>query len=208
MIAAWNLRACAPRCHRCGRAFADREKLVSRLLFSPAAGYAREDFCAGCWPYRAETPLSVPAAPDQSLLPAPAIQISDWAAVFRAPPAKPEEPLKRETAETLLRRLMEDPDPAQRDVVFILAVMLERRRIFVEREVRLQPDGRKIRLYEHRKTGESFVIPDPGLRLADLAPLQEQVAALLAPDAPPPAASPATSPAVSPAVPQPPPAET
>jgi len=197
MIVTWNLRACAPGCHRCGRPFADGERLVSRLLFSPAAGYAREDFCAACWPLRAETPLSVPATPGESLLPAPAIQISDWAAVFHAPPPKPEEPLRRETAETLLRRLMEEGDPSRSDIVFILAVMLERRRILVERDVQLQPGGRKIRLYEHRKSGESFVIPDPGLRLDDLAPLQERVLALLSGASPapadlPPAAPPST----------------
>ena len=40
--------------------------------------------------------------------------------------------------------------------------------------------GRLTRIYEHAKTGEVFVIPDPGLRLDQLGDVQSEVAAMLA----------------------------
>ncbi len=170
MNAEWNVRACADHCAACQRAFADRERLMSRLRFT-AEGYMREDYCPACWPSR---------------LPDGSAEISAWSAVWLAPAPKASEPLKKETAESLLRELMETDEPGRRNVIFILAVMLERRRILVEKEVQLQPDGRKIRVYEHRHTGESFVVPDPQLRLREIETVQKEVMELLG--IPPPAA--------------------
>lgn len=163
----WNIRSCADECAACRKKFADAESLTSRLRFS-AEGYVREDFCAACWPGRAADG-----------------EVSAWASRWRAPAPKAPEPLKKETAESLLRELMETDDPAKGNVIFILAVMLERRRIFAEKEVQLLPDGRKIRVYEHKQTGESFVVPDPQLRLKEIESVQREVMDLLG--IPPPA---------------------
>ena len=163
MNADWNLRACADQCVACGRKFADREGLMSRLRFTPE-GYLREDFCPACWAARA---------------PGEGAEVSAWSARWLAPEPKAPEPLKRETAESLLRELMETEDSGQRNAIFILAVMLERRRILVEKEVQWQPDGRKIRVYEHKQTGESFVVPDPQLRLQEIESVQREVMNLL-----------------------------
>lgn len=168
MNAEWNIRACADQCAACARKFADREALMSRLRFTPE-GYQREDFCAACWPAQGG---------------GGAAAVSAWSAKWFAPAPKAPEPVRRETAESLLRELMETDDPAKRNVIFILAVMLERRRILAEKEVQLQPDGRKIRVYEHKQTGESFVVPDPGLRLREIESVQREVLELLG--APPP----------------------
>ena len=124
-------------------------------------GYVRRDFCPACTP-----PADEPA-------------LSEWSSPFRAPAPKAPEPLRRETAESLLRELMETDRTDKRNSIFILAVMLERRRVFVEKSVSVQPDGLKIRVYEHRQTGESFVIPDPGLRLAEIEAVQTEVMQLL-----------------------------
>ena len=168
MNAEWNLRACADQCVVCGRKFSDREGLMSRLRFTPE-GYLREDFCAACWPAR----TFVEGA-----------EVSAWASRWCAPAPKAPEPLKKEAAESLLRELMETEEPSRRNAIFILAVMLERRRILVEKEVQWQPDGRKIRVYEHKQTGESFVVPDPQLRLREIEHVQRQVMDLLCIHAP------------------------
>jgi hypothetical protein len=63
--------------------------------------------------------------------------------------------------------------------VYVLAVMLERSRILVERDAHEQEDRTIIRVYEHRRTGESFVVLDPRLRLENIAEVQQQVVALL-----------------------------
>jgi hypothetical protein len=57
--------------------------------------------------------------------------------------------------------------------------MLERKRQFKEIEVRKSEDGSLLRIYQHGKSGEVFVIPDPGLKLSQVATVQEEVAHLL-----------------------------
>lgn len=165
----WNIRTCADQCVACQRKFADRETLMSRLRFA-AEGYLREDFCPACWAARAS---------------GGGTEVSAWSARWFAPEKKASEPLKKETAESLLRELMETDDPSKRNVIFILAVMLERRRILVEKEVQVHPDGRKIRVYEHKQTGESFVVPDPQLRLKEIEHVQQEVMELLGIPPPP-----------------------
>ena len=106
---------------------------------------------------------------------------SSWEGVYLAPPppdAK-KEPLKKETADDLLRHLIALEDPAMKNVVYVLAVMLERSKILIERDAREQEDHTILRVYEHRRTGESFVVLDPRLRLENLAEVQQQVVALL-----------------------------
>ena len=170
MNSEWNIRTCADQCGACQKKFADRERLMSRLRFGPD-GYLREDYCLACWP----APAGAGAA----------AEVSAWSASWIAPEQKAAEPLKKETAESLLRELMETDDPARRNVIFILAVMLERRRVLVEKEVQVQPGGQKIRVYEHKQTGESFVVPDPQLKLKEIETVQREVMELLG--IPPPA---------------------
>ena len=105
--------------------------------------------------------------------------ISIWKAVFHAPPPPPEEPLKKETAESLLRSLISKNEPVHKNVIFILAVMLERRRMLVERDVQTREDGSTLRVYEHRRTGETILVTDPHLDLNQLGQVQEEVLAML-----------------------------
>ncbi len=164
----WQIRAPAPACGACACAFTDGEKFRSRLVFAPEEGYRREDLCERCW--SAATAAGT---------------VSFWRCVYRAPAPPPPEPLRKETAESLLRSLMEKGDPAKAGVMFVLTVMLERRRVLVERDVRFHDDGTRTRIYEHRGTGESFTILDPGLRLDDLEKVQAEVVGLLGGDAAP-----------------------
>ena len=157
----WRVRKCAASCKGCGKAFEDGERLFSRLWFEEGE-YLREDFCAVCWEKERERPA-----------------LSSWQTVFTVPPPPPEEPVKKESAESLLRRLLARDAEEERNAVFILAVMLERKKVLVERDVQRDERGRKLRIYEHRKTGESFAIVDPELSLSDLEKIQEEVSVLL-----------------------------
>jgi len=158
----WNIKPRATVCGRCGQFFADSQSYWSALRHGPE-GFAREDHCAGCWP----------AARDACR------PHSAWQGVYREPPPPDAEPLRKETAESLLRRMMEDVEPANPAAMFILAVMLERKRLFVERDVQVDDAGAVTRIYEHRKTGETFLIPDPRLQLDQLDAVQAEVVALL-----------------------------
>jgi hypothetical protein len=161
----WNIKPRAENCEACEKDFEDRVRYHSALVFGDE-GYRRGDYCDACWP---------PSLADGTLY-------STWEGVFRLPPPKPQDPLQKETAESLLRKLMEDDDEEKTNVVYILAVMLERKRILVEKDVQVHDDGSMVRLYEHKKSGESFLIPDPRLRLDQLESVQEEVVGMLGGD--------------------------
>ena len=158
----WNIKDRGTFCQGCNKLFADDEVFYSRLAFEQE-GYTRTDFCAVCW--------EKPAQRDGAL--------SVWKSIFKVPAPAAEEPLKKETAESLLRQFMETDDPSRRNVIFILTVMLERNRILAEKDVQIREDGVKVRIYEHKKTGETVLVSDPGLKLAELEQVQEEVVALL-----------------------------
>lgn len=134
---------------------------MSRLTYGES-GYERADYCLDCWSVVSEEPA-----------------LSIWQSTFRLPPPPPPEAVKRETAESLLRKLVAEDRPEHRNTIYILAVMLERRRLLVERDVQTREDGIKLRIYEYRKTNETFVIPDPELKLIELTHVQEEVVAML-----------------------------
>ena len=66
-----------------------------------------------------------------------------------------------------------------RNVIYILAVLLERKRILTERDVQTRDDDIVTRVYEHRQTGEVFLIPDPRLHLDQLEEVQKEVVLML-----------------------------
>ena len=157
----WNIKERGETCQGCSKHFDDEEPFYSRLDFG-AEGYTRRDYCAVCW-----TDSARRAA------------LSTWKSVYKMPPPPEPEPLQKETAESLLRKLMEGEDPAKLNTIYILAVMLERKRILAEQDVQIREDGAKVRVYEHRKTGETFIITDPGLKLTELTSVQAEVVAML-----------------------------
>ena len=162
----WDIRSRGAACAGSGEPFADGAVVYSRLRFTEE-GYTRDDYAEAAW----EEALGDGA-------------VSVWKGIFRAPPAPREEALRKENAESLLRKLIETEDEANRNLIFILAVMLERKRILAERDVHQREDGAKIRVYEHKKSGEMFLIPDPELRLAELDAVQAEVVERLGGGAP------------------------
>ena len=86
---------------------------------------------------------------------------------------------RRVTDAGALRRYMAEDSPAHTNARYILALMLERKRMIKEIEVRTAENGQLIRIYEYAKTGEVLIIPDPQLRLSQLAEVQDEVAGML-----------------------------
>lgn len=159
----WNLRSRGHVCSVCQKPLVDRTPIVS-VLKETDAGYDRLDCHPECW--KAEKRDWAP--------------FSIWDGVYMAPQKEvKEEPLKKEDAGELLRHLMTLEDPAMKNVIYVLAVMLERSKILVERDRKDMEDGTIRRVYEDRKNGDTLVILDPRLRLENLAEVQSQVVALL-----------------------------
>lgn len=161
----WDIQSRSDTCSGCRRPFVDREAYQT-LLSMEAAGYTRRDLCAACFA----------GAPRDGV-------ISYWQGEYKMPAPPPPEAIQKETAETLLRKLVESTDPSHAATRYILAVMLERKRILKHRDTVREEDGDELLVYEHARTGESFTLPDPHLRLDQLAQVQQEVAALLHPAA-------------------------
>ena len=164
LITEWNIQSRGHGCEVCSRAFADREAYHT-LLCDEKAGFRRSDICAECW------------RQGHGEGPAPKGFISHWQGVYEANPP-PVETIKKEMAETLLRKLIGQNDPQHIPAGYILAVMLERKRLLKVKEQFIR-EGKRVFVYEQPKSGDLFTITDPDLQLDQLEQVQRDVAALL-----------------------------
>ena len=161
MLQEWNIKSRSESCDATGRPFAEGEHFFT-ALFRDGEGFRRVDLCEEAWQARAADLAAEPA-------------FSSWRSKFEPPAPPAPEALPRNDAEGMLRQLSESSDPAHTNTRYLLAVMLERKRV-----LRPQPSPEKgILLYEHASTGETFIVADPALSLADLAAVQEEVSAHL-----------------------------
>ena len=159
----WDIRPRSTQCSECDTVFENKESYYSALVHG-ADGFQRGDFCTACW-----------VGKEAELQP-----YSSWKGTFLAPPDKADdEPLKKATAESLLRKLIEDDDEDNAPVIYILVIMLERKKVLVEKDVKIDEDGTMHRVYEHRQSGETFLILDPQLKLDKLESVQIRVADML-----------------------------
>jgi hypothetical protein len=161
----WNIQSRARACSACEQPFVDQSPCHT-LLFEEGSELRRQDLCQRCW----EQEQTQDVRAHRGFL-------SHWQGVFEAPPP-PTEPIQKASAETLLRKLVELDDPRYIPAGYILAVMLERKRMLRVKE-QLQRDGGRVFVYEHAKTGEVFTIVDPDLQLTQLEAVQRDVASLL-----------------------------
>jgi hypothetical protein len=162
MLSEWEIKARSRHCARTQEAFEDGATIYT-LLFRERAGFRREDVSEEVWQQIKES-----VAP-----------FSFWKSKFQGPlPAAPE-PMPKESVEELLRRLVSEDLPEHLNARYVLAILLERKRILKQVDVRESAEA-KILVYEHVKTGEAFIIPDPWLRLDQLDSVQQEIYSLLA----------------------------
>ena len=158
----WNIKSRSEACDGTGRPFKEGE-IFYTALFRKGDEFRRADLSEEAW-----NALSADTAAEPVF--------SSWRSRFELPAPPPPETLRRDDAEGMLRRLVESHDPAHINTRFLLAVMLERKRI-----LRPQPTSENgLLVYEHAVTGETFIITDPKLSLSDLVAVQAEVSTLLA----------------------------
>ena len=110
------------------------------------------DICEACW----QSQFSDGARERKGF-------ISHWQGIFEVPPPVVDAIQKETAEETLLRKFIEQNDPRYAPAAFILAVMLERKRILKVRE-QIVRDGKRVFIYEqpsrdvfrHRRPGFAF----------------------------------------------------
>ena len=133
------------------------------LLIREGEGFRREDLSEEAWKER-----------NDNIQP-----FSFWRSKYDPPAPPPAEPLPRDDAEGLLRRLIQENDPAYANVRYILALMLERKRVIRP----LESSDDDMLVYEHLSTGETLVLANPKLSFDRIPEVQREVSALLDPAA-------------------------
>ena len=155
----WAIKSRGHCCARTGRRFQEGEYFYT-LLFREEEGFRREDISEEAW-----------SARNENIEP-----FSFWRSKYEKPAAPAVEPLPGGDAESLLRHLLETRDPHSGNACFILALMLERKRILRPMESK----DSKLLVYEHDSTGETFVVPNPNLSLENIPAIQNEVYGMLA----------------------------
>ena len=155
----WPIKHRADTCAVTNRPFAEGEQFYT-LLFREGNGFRREDLSEEAWLSR-----------NENIRP-----FSFWKSRYEPPPAAPPEPLAKENAEELLRRLL--AENTQPNACYVLAVMLERKRVLKQVKTEEAENG-SVLVYEHAKSGDVFIVPNVQLRLDELEALQNEVTHLL-----------------------------
>ena len=171
----WHIRSRSRDCASTGVAFTDGQPIVTALFPDPeSSGYLRKDFTVEAWAARTEA--------DEP-------PFSFWKADFHATVSE-EKPgiIEKESVESLLKRLVDEDEDHTENVRYILAIMLERQRLLRETDTQRMPNG-ILRVYEHRKTGDVYIIRDPDIPLSEVDKVQADIILMLenggrAPDPP------------------------
>ena len=161
----WSIQSRSERCSISGKPFQEGEYFYT-LLFHEKEGLRREDLSEAAWKARdsAREPFSF------------------WRSKFEPPAPPSPEPLGKQTAEDLLRHYMQENNSQHGSARYILALMLERKRLLRQVEAHRGETGERTLIYEHVKTGEIFVVPDPELHLDQIEKVQMEVSSLLMPN--------------------------
>lgn len=154
----WEIKSRSHTCTRSGKAFEEGEFFYT-LLFRDETGFHREDLSEEAWHSR-----------NENILP-----FSFWRTKYEPPAPPPPEALKKNDAESLLRALVESSDPRYRNAIYILALMLERKRALRPVD---SPDNDTL-VYELPSTGETFILRNPHLSMDQIPAVQQEVAGLL-----------------------------
>jgi hypothetical protein len=157
----WAITHRADVCAMTHRPFVPGEYFYT-LLYHGTSGYRREDLSEEAWQNR-----------NENIQP-----FSFWKSRYEPLPPKPRETLPRENAEQLFRRLIASENPPA-NTCYVLAAMLERKRVLKQVKTESREGGRRVLIYEQPTTGDVFVVPDPQLRLDELEAVQNELAELL-----------------------------
>jgi hypothetical protein len=167
IIQDWKIRTTSAKCEDTGERFADGQEFYTCIFEDvPTDSFLRRDYAVESWKRISPT-----------LAPPP---FSFWKSTYKAPVAAADSKATADTSvEGMLRRFIDEDEPRTEQARYILALMLERKKVLVPTDSR-ETETRKLLFYEHAQTGDVFIVADPMLRLAEIEEVQREVSALLA----------------------------
>jgi len=168
MATEWEIQKRSKSCNACEREFKEGDQYHCMLWFENSLP-VRKDICEFCWGEKilAETQKEG--------------FISYWKS--RVKPQliqKKEDPIQRSVAENLIKKYLHSTDPSHKNLCYVLALMLERKKIFVQRQkTEEKQSGKTFMVYEHGKSGDTFIIEDPQLNMSEISAVQRQIDGVL-----------------------------
>ncbi len=166
MVENYSIKSRSHVCHVTGEPFQEEQAFIAAIFPDPeSSGYLRQDFSLEAWKDREGD----------------AEPFSFWRSHYKPPVREEETQVTPHDPESLFAKLVEDDEEHTENARFILAAMLERKKVIRETDTQQLPTG-LLRIYEHRKTGDVFIIKDPQIALADVESIQEEVQQLLDPE--------------------------
>jgi|TARA_B110000116_G_scaffold269956_1_gene286968 hypothetical protein len=163
----WNIRPRANECSKTKQSFQDGELFYAAIFKdNKSETYSRLDFSITAWDELLNNK-------DKEEL------FSFWRSKFEEEvPTQTKEVVANESAESMLRRLIDENEEKSENARYILAAMLERKKILKPVDVKEEANS-KMLFYEHYKSGEAFIVRDPLLKLSELDAIQEEVSGWL-----------------------------
>ena len=162
----WKIKNRTGICHHTEKKFEEDDPFYTCIFDDPESdGFIRRDFSEAAW-----KDIS------QSFEPAP---FSFWRSIYKAPENQnKEEPIKQNSVEAMLHRMIEEGRPETENTRYILALMLERKKILIPTEVK-ETESNTLLFYEHKDSGAVYIVADPKLHLEEVGLIQEEVSLLL-----------------------------
>jgi len=140
----WDVKGCAHACTKTGKPFEEGEYFYTLLYREGTDGFRREDLCAeAAWHQHDESAFSY------------------WRSQY-VPPAPPTpEALKEDDDETMLRALLVQNDPETANAAYILALVLERKKILIP----VESHDSELLVYTRADSSEAIVVRNPALQI-------------------------------------------
>ncbi len=167
VIKNWELKSRSRFCFACERPFNVGQVYHCLLDFSREEP-ERKDYCERCWK---EKEFNQRRRVDTEAY---------WRAIFKRlyTPVE-DEAIKKDVIQSLLDKYINSEEPSHINLCYILGLLEERKKVFFPRKHTIDQEGNKIVIYENVQTGDTCIIRDPGLTLAEAEKVQAEVQALI-----------------------------
>ena len=167
MVENYSIKSRSHVCHVTGEAFAEEQPFIAAIFPDPeSSGYLRRDYSIAAW---------------ENIEEGEEKPFSFWRSLYKPPVKEEKAEVTPHDPESLFAKLVEDDEGHTENARFILAAMLERKKILRETDTQQLPSG-LLRVYENRKTGDVFIVKDPQIALSDVESIQDEVQQLLDPE--------------------------
>ncbi len=164
----WEIKSRSRSCAACAAPF-QTGQMYHCLLHFGGEEPSRADYCERC--FREKSLEAARSGPEKAY----------WRSSFKRlyTPVEEREAIRKDLAQRLLEKHVGSERPEHVNLCYILALLQERSRILIPRTRSRDEGGSWITVYEHARTGDTFLIRDPGLSLSAAEAVEQQIKALI-----------------------------